>query len=589
MANRYWVGGNAAWDGTVGTKWATTSGGSGGASVPTSTDDVFFDAASGAITCTISTGNTGAKSITCTGFTGDLTGTASLSVSGGITLVAGMTYSYTGALSLIGTGTVTSAGKTLGNTTVNGAGITVTLGGNTTLGATLIFTLTQGTIDLAGYTLSTGVFSSSNTSTRSIAFGTGDIELTYSAGTTTVLLMATATNFTCTGTGGFRRNQAQPAFIEFGVSGGTLTNAPNLSVYSGASALTITSNSFFKNLSFAGSTSAITGFCRVAGNLTLGSGTYTSFGPSFYGAGTVTTSGKQIQGMYVDTGASTLTLADAITIYSTGTVTLYSGTINLAGFTIVTQQFNSSNSNTRAVTFGSGIIKTYAVAMADATGFTWTGTGGFNFGSGASIEFGTTGGTVSNAPNVNILSTSSASVTITSGSYINNLNFSSSSGFVSGSINVCGDLTLSTNSSGIYISFFPTFVDSASFTNNNRVLGNLIINGAGITVTLNDALSLYAGGELEFIQGTLKLKSGTSSTVGLFSTTGTTLKYLQSTTPGARATISCASGTNTATYLSIQDSAATGGALWDATSNTNVDAGNNSGWSLANGGAFVLF
>ena len=31
MADRYWVGGTAAWDGTAGTKWALTSGGAGGA------------------------------------------------------------------------------------------------------------------------------------------------------------------------------------------------------------------------------------------------------------------------------------------------------------------------------------------------------------------------------------------------------------------------------------------------------------------------------------------------------------------------------------------------------------------------------
>ena len=53
MADRYWVGGTANWDGTAGTKWATTSGGAGGASVPTAADNVFFDAASGAVTVTV--------------------------------------------------------------------------------------------------------------------------------------------------------------------------------------------------------------------------------------------------------------------------------------------------------------------------------------------------------------------------------------------------------------------------------------------------------------------------------------------------------------------------------------------------------
>ena len=30
MADRYWVGGTANWDTTIGTKWATTTGGAGG-------------------------------------------------------------------------------------------------------------------------------------------------------------------------------------------------------------------------------------------------------------------------------------------------------------------------------------------------------------------------------------------------------------------------------------------------------------------------------------------------------------------------------------------------------------------------------
>jgi hypothetical protein len=80
MADRYWVGGTANWDGTAGTKWATSSGGAGGASVPSSADDVFFSVLSTG-TCTIATGNTGAKSINCTGFLGTIAGTGAITVS----------------------------------------------------------------------------------------------------------------------------------------------------------------------------------------------------------------------------------------------------------------------------------------------------------------------------------------------------------------------------------------------------------------------------------------------------------------------------------------------------------------------------
>ena len=68
MANRYWVGGTATWDATAGTKWAATSGGAGGETVPTAADDVFFDSNSSG-TITISS-NRVARSINCTGFTG---------------------------------------------------------------------------------------------------------------------------------------------------------------------------------------------------------------------------------------------------------------------------------------------------------------------------------------------------------------------------------------------------------------------------------------------------------------------------------------------------------------------------------------
>jgi hypothetical protein len=190
MADRYWVGGTAAWDGTAGTKWATTSGGAGGASVPTSADDVFFTNLSTG-TCTISTGNTGALSINCTGFTGTLAGSAAITVSGSVTLVAGMTVTYSGTLTLNGTGTLTSAGKTLGPVTINGSGITVTLGDALTSSGAL--TVTQGTFDTANYNVTATDVSSTNSNTRAITLGSSTITL---SGTTTVFNAATNTNLT---------------------------------------------------------------------------------------------------------------------------------------------------------------------------------------------------------------------------------------------------------------------------------------------------------------------------------------------------------------------------------------------------------
>lgn len=148
MADRYWVGGTANWDGTAGTKWATTSGGAGGASVPTSADAVFFTNLSTG-TCTISTGNTGAQSINCTGFTGTLAGISPITVSGSVTLVTGMGFTYSGTLTLNATATLTTAGKTIGPLTVNTVGITVTLGGPLTSSGEI--TVNGGTFDTAGH------------------------------------------------------------------------------------------------------------------------------------------------------------------------------------------------------------------------------------------------------------------------------------------------------------------------------------------------------------------------------------------------------------------------------------------------------
>lgn len=192
MADRYWVGGTANWDSTAGTKWAATSGGTGGASVPTSADDVFFTSLSTG-TCTVVLGNTGAKSINCTGFTGGLAGTSAIAVAGSITLDAGMTYTFIGTITLTGTGTLTTAGQTVGAITVNGVGITVTLGDDLTMGSVRALTLTNGTFDANNKNVSAGSFVSSNTTVRTLNMGSGTWSL---ANTGFVWNCATSTNLT---------------------------------------------------------------------------------------------------------------------------------------------------------------------------------------------------------------------------------------------------------------------------------------------------------------------------------------------------------------------------------------------------------
>ena len=207
MANRYWVGGTANWDGTAGTKWATTSGGAGGASVPTSADDVYFDANSGAVTVT-KTGTEFCASCNFTGFTGTFAGTGTLNLYGSLTAVAGMTWTHSGTVLFGGSvaSTLTSGGKTLGAVTINGGPAqSVTL--QDALTSSGAVTVTQGTFTTNNYNVTATQLSSSNSNTRTINLGSSTVtlsaasavsfstntNLTFNAGTSTISCSATST------------------------------------------------------------------------------------------------------------------------------------------------------------------------------------------------------------------------------------------------------------------------------------------------------------------------------------------------------------------------------------------------------------
>lgn len=120
MANRYWVGdtGNTG----VTTHWSATSGGTGGASVPTWDDDVIFDASSFTTTGQIVTLSSAmyCKSMDWTGvlYTPSFNmNSASYAVYcyGSLTFIADMilTGTYAGRITLSGIGWLTTAGHTL--------------------------------------------------------------------------------------------------------------------------------------------------------------------------------------------------------------------------------------------------------------------------------------------------------------------------------------------------------------------------------------------------------------------------------------------------------------------------------------------
>ena len=226
MADRFWRGGTASWDGTAGTKWAATVGGAGGASVPTSADDVYFDATSGAVTCTITT-TANCLSFNTTGFTGTIAGSGSVLMYGNLLLAASTTWTHLGNMQFpatTGSFTVTSAGKTLGQVVFGAAGSTATW----TLGDALIssgaITVTGGTFTTNNFNVTAASLSSSNSNTRTINLGSSTVTLsnlsgisfsvvtglTFNAGTSTIVLTAT-TGATFTGGGLTYYNVTFPA------------------------------------------------------------------------------------------------------------------------------------------------------------------------------------------------------------------------------------------------------------------------------------------------------------------------------------------------------------------------------------------
>jgi hypothetical protein len=198
MADRYWVGGTGTWNTTSTTNWSATSGGAGGASVPTVADNVIFDQAA---TYTVTmTGALACLNITVSaGVVTFATGTTpTLNVRGSWSTIAGTVWNSTGLVTFTSTtaATITSGGITINAPfTFNGTGGVWTLQDNLTLANTLTTTLTAGTLALGSFTLKTGLFNSSGTVARTLNFGTGNITLNPSTAVT-MWNTATITNLT---------------------------------------------------------------------------------------------------------------------------------------------------------------------------------------------------------------------------------------------------------------------------------------------------------------------------------------------------------------------------------------------------------
>jgi hypothetical protein len=505
MASRYWVsGGSGNWSST--TNWSATSGGASGASVPGTADAAIFNSSSGNGTATVDS-NVEIQTLTMTGFTGTLAfGTNTISLNSTGTIYTGdTTYTVTGTPQIISTNSSST------NRTIACAAVT-----------------------------------ESNSVSVRVSAGSGTLTTT---GTLKNLDLTDGTNPT-------------------GFAGSWGSNV--LTIY--------------------GDLKLSTGVTVVAGNQGL------TFAATSSGK-KITSAGKTIDRPIVFNGVGGIwQLQDTFTAGSTRAVTLTNGTLDLAGFTCATGIFSSTNSNTRAILFGVGNITLTGNAatvlnMATATNFTYTGTPTFNANYSGStgtrtFSFGSAAGaTEANAVNLNITAGTDI-IAGTDGNAWKNLNFTGFAGTWNNSTRtIYGNLTVSsgmTLTAGASVTTFAATSGTQQVTSNGKTMDfPVAVNAPGAIVAFQDAFTQGTTRDFTFSAGTVQFKNGVTSTVGNFITSGTTLKYLQSTSAGSQATLSEASGTVTATYLSIKDSNATGGATWNAyVDQFNIDAGNNDGWDF---------
>jgi len=593
---------NATYSGAVGTRSVNTSAGL--------VDRINLNITAG--TDIFAPSSTfGVNNYNFTGFSGTLTA-VNTSIYGSLTLSSTMTVSAgTGTFTFkatSGTNTITSAGKTMDfPITFDGVGGTWQLQDALTSGATRTVTLTNGTLDLVSYTLTSGLFTSAGTNT--LAFGTGNITLT---GTGTIFTGSTLTTVTGTPQVICTDSSATARTINPGLV--SEANAISFRITAGTGTVTFTSaNSNVLNLDFTDGTNP-TGYAGALANInptvygnfkastgmtkTAGTGTIT-FGATS-GTKTINTAAVVFDNPFTFNGVGgTFQLASAFTSGATRTTTLTAGTLDLASYTLTTGLFSSSNSNTRVLAFGTGKIVLTGTNSSiwvtnTATNLTLTGTRTVEvtavgtLGQQRSLAGGSinAGGSSANAANFYITAGTDTLSLGTVPRAVGTVDFTGFSGSTLANTEpyIYGNLILSagmTVTPGTAIWTFATTTSQTITTNGKTLDFPITFDGIGGTFTCQDALTLGSTQALTMTNGTLQLKSGTTNTVGSIATSGTNQKFLSATTPGTQATLSDASGTNSVSYLTIQDSNATGGAIFNAfRSDFNVDSGNNTGWEF---------
>lgn len=269
MATYYWVGGTGTWDAATTTNWASSSGGSGGAGVPTVNDDVVFNTASNATAYTVTINAGICRNWTLAGpASGNVTvaGTTTMTVAGSVAwATVGITRTFTNTIIFNSTTpgkTVDFGGITLANAlTFSGVGGGWAFTRNLTNGTGNTITLTAGTLDMRGYAFTTGGIASNNSNVRTLLI---DATTTLTLTGATTWSFQTTTNLTVDFTNVTITNNGNATFNAGNLSYGTILFTSN-----GSGTHTITGSPTVNTLTFTSRSATGTRTIRFGGNPTI--------------------------------------------------------------------------------------------------------------------------------------------------------------------------------------------------------------------------------------------------------------------------------------------------------------------------------
>ncbi len=490
-ASRYWVGGGSSvnWNATSNTNWGSASNTQDNASVPTSSDDVFFDGVgTGASDSTLSAAIT-IRSLNMTGYTNTLThnvltlsiGDGTAGASNNALIFGSLTYtlvsSVTSQIAFISTSAtqqnVNYNGKTAGNVNFNGTGgswkLTGTLANNTV-------SLTKGSLDTNGQTLNLGSMDSTNTNTRTLTLGSSSITLSVGSGnawntgtTTNLTFNANSSIITLSG--------ATTTFI----GGGLTYNEVDLT---GSGTATVTGANTFTNFNRTG-TAVKTDALSLSANQTVSS--------------SLTLSGNSTTNRLL---VKTDTLGTARTITANGITNLIQNAdfIDITGAGSYGWNISAATGNSGDCGGNSGITFTTAVTNYWVASLAGTSTGNWS----DSTHWGSTSGGIGGrvplpqddaAFDANSIDAASRNITADMPRLAKNINWTGATNtptFTISSVRyIFGSTTLI---SGMSFSASGTMVfegrSSFTLTSVGKSFPNIIIDMIGGTLTLQDNLTI---------------------------------------------------------------------------------------------------